>query len=473
MKHPHQLTTPENYAPCPAKLEECKRRMEAAGVRHCFSLYVDIHGVPKAKTNPFSAFEKMAAGSELFTVGAMDGMGLVGPHEDECAAVPDLDTLTLAPWDHTKAFFFGELYYHGQPYANDTRGMLKRQMERAAAMGFVPQLGLEPEFYVLRPATPEGEYPGLQPHRFRSVCPAYDVHQTLGAFEFLDPMSRYLEELGWGLFSFDQEGGHSQFEFDCHYANALTMADRFVFLRLMAKQVAEGLGLIATFMPKPFADDFRSGCHCNFSLADMETGKNLFEPEPEGNAFIGKYGAPLSKIGYHFAAGVLAHAPAIVAATCPTYNSYQGLIAQGDMPDVSWAPVLMAWGRNNRSAMLRMPINRSCVENRAPDMSMNPYLAAALQIAAGLDGIEQQLDPGEPLNENCYQLTREELAERGIHRLPHTLLEALEAFASDPWVETVTGAEFRRIFLRWKQREWEEGFYKINPDHRTHRLTFL
>lgn len=467
------FAVPENFKPDARKLSAVKKNLIAAGVEHCFSLYVDIHGVPKAKTNPVAAFEKMALGSELFTVGAMDGMGLVGPQEDECAAVPDLDTLVISPWDKKKAFFFGDLYYHGSPYPNDSRQILKRQIDRAAKMGFTFNVGLEPEFYVLKPGE-HGEKPkGLAKHRFRSVCPAYDVHQTLQCFDFLGPMSQYMSELGWGLFSFDQEGGHGQFEFDYHYADALTSCDRFIFLRLMARQVAESMGLVATFVPKPFANDFRSGNHFNMSLADTKTGANLFAPEAKLNELAKKHGISLSKLAYHFAAGILKHAPAIVAITSPTYNSYQGLIAQGDMPDISWAPVLTAYGKNNRSAMLRLPLNRYCIENRSPDMSVNAYLAAAVQLAAGLEGIEQKLDPGEPLNENCYNLSLAELQKRGVKLLPRTLLHALEAFEADPLMDTVLGTEFKNIYLNWKMKEWNEGFYPINPEHLEQRLTFI
>ncbi len=465
---------PEDFHVDPKKISATRTKMETAGVRHCFSLYVDVHGVPKAKTNPMAAFEKMAQGSELFTVGAMDGMGLVGPQEDECAAVPDLDTLIVAPWDKSKAFFFGDLYYHGSPYVNDSRQILKRQLERAAKLGFRFNVGLEPEFYVFRDTNAvEGNPIGLAKHRFQGICPGYDVHQTLQSFEFLEPMSKYMQELGWGLFSFDQEGGHGQFEFDCTYGDALTISDRFVFLRLMARQVAESMGLIASFVPKPFANDFRSGNHFNMSLADLRTGENLFAPEKNLNPLAKKHGIPLSKLAYHFTAGILRHAPAIVAITSPTYNSYQGLIAQGDMPDISWAPVLTAYGRNNRSAMIRLPLNRYCVENRSPDMSVNPYLAAAVQLAAGLDGIEQELDPGEPLNENCYNFSLADLAKRGVKLLPRTLLHALESFEADSFIDLALGSEFKKIYLDWKLKEWNEGFYAINPEHLTRRLTFI
>lgn len=466
------FAVPENFVVDSAKLAAVRERLEEAGTKYCFSTYVDIHGVPKAKANPVSALEKMAHGSELFTLGAMEGMGLVGPHEDECAAVPDLDTMLLCPWDKRYAYFFGDLYYHGAPYVNDSRVILKRQIERAAKMGLKLNLGMETEFYVLFIDPETGEWKILQRDRYQGTCPAYDVHLTMGAIDFLEPMARYMDELGWGLYSMDQEGGHSQFEFDFAYTDALTMCDRFVFLRLMAKNVAEQIGATATFVPKPFANDFRSADHFNMSLANIETGENLFAPDAEGR-FAKQYGSPMSDLAYHFAAGILKHAPAITAVTSPTYNSYQGLIAQGDMPDISWAPVMMAWGNNNRSAMLRFPPNRYCVENRTPDIACNPYLAAAVQLAAGLDGIEQQLDPGPPLNTNCYELTRAQLKEAGVRLLPRTLLHALEAFEEDPLITRVFGEEFKNIYLKQKMREWDEGFYAINEAHLSKRLTFV
>ncbi|MCB1085774.1 MAG: glutamine synthetase [Verrucomicrobiae bacterium] len=466
------FAVPEGFHVDEGKLAAAASRLESEGVRYLLSTYVDVHGAPKAKVNPAAALKKMAYGSELFTVGAMEGMGLVGPQEDECAAVPDLDSMIVCPWDRRYAYFFGDLYYHGAPYANDSRQILKRQMARAEEAGFTFNLGVEPEFYVFRTDPETGQRRGLSTHRYRGVCPAYDVHQALGAMDFLEPFTTYLSELNWGLYSFDQEGGHSQFEFDCAYSDALTMSDRLVFLRLMAKQVAESVGCVASFLPKPFADDFRSGCHFNMSLKSNASGENAFAPEPEGNVFIEKYGIPMSKTAYHFAAGILKHAAALTAVTSPTYNSYQGFIAQGEMLDVSWAPVLIAYGRNNRSAMLRMPLNRYCLENRAPDMSVNPYLAAAFHLAAGLEGIEQELDPGEPLNSNLYQLTKRQIRKSGIEFLPATLYHAIDAFDEDELAGEVLG-EMKDIYLRQKTTEWERDFYTIHDDQLDRMLTFL
>ena len=195
--HKPVFAVPENFQVDYEKAAQLKADLKAAGVQYLLSSYVDIHGIPKAKVNPIDCLEKMAEGSELFTVGAMEGMGLVGPQEDECAAVPDLDTATICPWDKRFAYFFGDLYYHGAPYANDSRQILKRQIERAASMGLKFNLGVEPEFYVLREDEKTGRWKPLATHRYRGTCPAYDVNQTMESIEFLEPMSKYMDELGW------------------------------------------------------------------------------------------------------------------------------------------------------------------------------------------------------------------------------------------------------------------------------------
>jgi glutamine synthetase len=467
-----KMGVPPGFHPDAARVESVKKRLHAAGVRSCFATFVDVHGIPKAKATPFGAFEHMCEGSELYTVGACEGLGLVGPHEDECAAVPDLDSALILPWDKTVAWFASDLYYHGEPYLGDPRGILRRVLARAARLGFRFQLGIEPEFYVLV----EDSNGGLRPitkTRFRGPNACYDVALASESRAFLEPMARYLDELGWGLFSFDQECGRGQYEFDFGYADALTMADRFVFLRFMAKQLAHGVGAVATFMPKPFSDDFRSGAHFNMSLADAATGANLFAPSGAPGPLANRYGVACSDLALHFIAGLKRHAAAITAVTCPSYNSYQGLIAQGELREFSWAPVLVAWGKNNRSAMLRLPGNRYCVENRAVDMSNNPYLAAALSLAAGLEGIEQKLDPGEPLNDDLYKLSRRELAVAGIELLPRTLLHALEAFERDPLTSLAFGDFYKEIYASHKYREWDRTFYRVTDEQRRELLTLI
>jgi glutamine synthetase len=319
--------------------------------------------------------------------------------------------------------------------------------------------------------TPEGKLEPITRTAFQGPNACYDLALATESDAFLEPMVRYMRELGWGLYSYDQECGRGQYEFDFGYADALTTADRFVLLRFMAKKVAQSIGAVATFMPKPFADDFRSGAHFNMSLADAATGANVFAPGGgRPGALASRHGVKCSDLALHFIAGLRRHAGAVTAVTCPSYNSYQGLIAQGDLREFSWAPVLVAWGKNNRSAMLRLPGNRYCVENRAVDMSTNPYLAAAISLSAGLDGIEQQLDPGDPLNDDLYKRGPKAA---GLELLPRTLLHALEAFEADPVSSAAFGDFYKEIYLGHKHREWERAFYRVTEEQRRDLLTFI
>lgn len=458
----------------PRLIAETKRELTDKGVEYCLATYVDGHGVPKTKTVPMAYFDKMAKGSELFTVGALEGLGLVGPQKDECAAIPDIANAVILPWDKRFAWFASDLYYQNEPYTNCPRVLLKRVLARAAAAKQVFNLGIEPEFYVFRKSA--DDYSPMATSRFQGPTPAYDVDQTMQSFTFLDPMVRYMNELGWGVYSFDQEGGRGQYELDFAYADALKTCDRLIFLRFMAKQVARSVGCVASFMPKPFSDDFRSGAHFNMSLADSESNTNLFEPKSGALGRLAKlYEISFSELAFHFSAGLLAHAPAITALGCPTFNSYKGLVAQGDMADMSWAPVMRCYGRNNRSAMLRLPMNRYCIENRSPDISTNYYLTAAFSLAAGMEGMEGCLDPGRPWNENLYELEggRATGAQPLPERLPRTLIEALDAFGTDPLVVSTFGAEFRDIYLRQKTKEWEQGFYKVSDEERRAAMEYI
>jgi glutamine synthetase len=453
-------------------IAETKRELISKGVQYCLATYVDVHGVPKAKTSPIESFEKMARGSELFTVGAMEGMGLVGPQEDECAAVPDLSSMMILPWDKRFAWFASDLHYREEPYANCSRVLLKRALDRAKQYTF--NIGVEAELYVFRKAN--GSYNAIVDSNYQGICPAYDVDQTVQSVAFLHPMVEHMNELGWGVYSFDQEGGRGQYEFDFAYADALTTCDRLIFLRFMAKQVARSLGAFATFMPKPFSNDFRSGAHFNMSLADKTRKVNVLDPAHGGTGdYARRYNIGFPDIAFHFAAGLLDHAPALTALACPTCNSYKGLVSQGDMADMSWAPVLRCYGRNNRSAMLRLPMNRYCIENRSPDISTNFYLTAAFSLAAGMDGVQKAGDPGAPWNENLYELVegRATASEPMPERLPRTLIEALDAFGADPLVAMSLGEGFRDIYVRQKTKEWNRDFYKVSDEERLQMMEYI
>jgi glutamine synthetase len=430
--------------------EEIKRiqqELMAKGVKYCMGTYVDIHGVPKGKVVPIAHLEQMATGSELYTGYALDGLGQK-PNDDEIASVPDLDHIIQLPWQPEVAWMPADNTLYGKPYELNTRVALKKQMEEAAKLGFGFNLGIEAEVFVLK-QNEDGSLAVPNPDdRLRKPC--YDARGFLEQFHWLDRMATTINELGWDLYSFDHEDANGQFEFDFHYADGLTSCDRFTFLRLMAKEYARQEGLIATFMPKPFADKTGNGAHFNMSLFDLDSGKNLFACDPKDDP----RGLGLSELGYYFIGGIIKHGKALCAVFAPTVNSYKRLVRQGDMPYFTWAPVFNSFGSNNRTNSVRVPLGGGRCESRNADGAVNPYLAAALALAAGLDGIRNKIDPGQAQEDNLYELSEEERAGRGIEFLPRDLQEAVDAFEADPFVVEALGQELRDEFIKYKRQEW-------------------
>jgi glutamine synthetase len=429
-------------------LTETKNALIAQGVKYCLGAYVDIHGVPKGKIVPVGHFEDFAAGSELYTGYALDGLGQ-SPNDDEIASVPDLSRGIRLPWRPDTMWYPADNTFRGEPYPIQTRVAFKNVLAQAAAMGFGFNLGIECEVYFLKlDAAGRLVVPNADDDLMKSC---YDVKRAFDVFPLLDQIVTTLNDLGWDVYSFDHEDGNSQFEFDFKFADGLTMADRFVFFRHLAKTIASEHGLLATFMPKPFADKTGNGAHFNMSLSDVASGANLFKATPGDDP----HGIGLSRLGLLFVAGILKHGRALCAAFAPTVNSYKRLIRRGAMGYYSWAPVFNSFGTNNRTNSVRVPMGGGRCESRNADSACNPYLAGALVLAAGLEGIRDNLDPGPPQSENLYEFTDAELAARGIEPLPKTLAEAVAAFADDPFVEKTLGRGLRDEFIACKQAEWD------------------
>jgi glutamine synthetase len=430
------------------------------GVRYAVAAWGDVLGRPKSKTVPIDHLPNLLAGSERYTPRGMGGIGRMNPVEAAGIAVPDPATLQVLPWDRRVAWMAADLVVGpDEPFALCPRSVLKRQIASAAELGYVCQVGVEPEFYAVRPESlaPDAErFVPIAPSGAIEPSPAYDVESTLDALPFLDRVSTYLDELGFGLFSFDAEGGEGQYEFDFAHAPALQSADRLMLFRLLVRQAAKESGLVATFMPKPFAQAWGSGAHVNMSLEDR-SGHNVFRT---GDGPTG-----WSKEAYQFVAGVLHHAPALTALANPTTNSYRRLVDRLADGQVSWAPTKISYGYNNRSCMLRLPANRPAVENRAVDSAANTHLVAAFMLAAGLDGIRRGLDPGEPRDDLGY------LAD--VPRLPRTLLEAVEAFAADELTGEVFHPAFVRDYVAMKTAEWERDHLDVTPAQRAAYLLNL
>jgi glutamine synthetase len=424
-----------------------KTALKEKGVKYAIASFVDLHGMCKAKMVPLTHFEQMMQGSELFTGAALDGV----PQEindEEVATMPDPASATVLPWNSEIAWFASDLYVGGKPFEACCRTILKNALKQAAEMGFQFNLGIETEFFIFKD-TADG---GFSPVSDRDTIAkaAYAVPTLLDNYGVLDTIVSAMNQLGWGVYSFDHEDAQGQFETDFGYCDALMMSDRLTFFRLMVKELARQHGYFASFMPKPYSDQTGSGAHYNMSLADIKTGENLFLSTDDPR------GCKLSTLGYQFIAGILKHAPAICAVIAPTVNSYKRLVAQGSMSGFTWAPVYICYGNNNRTNMLRIPLAGGRVECRAADISTNLYLGAAMILTAGLEGIREGLDPGEPHTENMYKYSKAELKTMGIQTLPRTLGNAIESFAADPLGEQVMGSLMYQTYIDFKSQEWQE-----------------
>jgi len=446
---------------------ELAKSLAAQGVEYAVGGFIDITGRSKSKLVPIAHLPNLLAGSERYTPRGMGDLGQMTPNEDECVALPDASTLRICPWDRRFAWFAADLMYGGTtPFAHCTRSILKRQVELAADEGVSLNLGVEVELFAFKPESidrADGYLVPMSKSGELDPTPAYDIEVGMDAMPFLEPMARYLEETGFGLFSFDTEGGDAQYEFDFTYAPALEMADRLAFFRLMAKQVAKQAGLLVTFMPKPYTDAWGSGAHFNMSLEDIDTGQNLFrDPDDER-------GKGWSKTAYSFIAGIVRHARAIAAVATPTVNSYKRLAPRLSDGSVSWAPTHAAYGDNNRSCMLRLPRNRPAIENRGVDSAANTYITAAFMLAAGLEGVRLGLDPGDPVEDLTYDWT----GDADVVRLPRTLLEAIEAFSEDPLVREVFPAPFVDAYVDMKCAEWNDYHRQVGEwERRKYLLAF-
>lgn len=339
-----------------------------------------------------------------------------------------------------------ELTLNGAPMAQCPRRLLRLQQQRAAAMGFELRSGVEAEFFLLQPS---GE--AIADGADTQEKPCYDQLALMRRYGLIGPVLDAMEALGWGPYQADHEDANGQFELNWTFSDAMTTADRHAFFKVMVKSMAEAEGLRASFMPKPFAELTGSGCHTHLSLwgasGSAQVGQNLFH-DPGGE--LG-----LSSLAYHFLGGLIAHAPALCAMTNPTANSYRRIAAPPTTSGATWSPGGISYSANNRTHMLRLPDDQR-IELRLPDGAAHPYLLQAALLAAGLDGIERQLDPGPRHDNDNYA---EPLANDQCPRLPADLGEALDAFAADTALRAALGEGFCTAYetLRRRQLSRERG----------------
>jgi glutamine synthetase type III len=432
-------------------MSDLAQRMQELQLRFLLISFTDLFGIQRAKLVPASAVAGMAR----------DGAGFAGfaawldlsPADGDVMAIPAEASLTPLPWQPGVGWVAAELQLNGQPMEQCPRRLLRGQMERAAERGLELRSGVEAEFFLLDPS---GERIGDSADSQEKPC--YDQLALMRRYPLIGPLLEAMEQLGWGPYQADHEDANGQFEVNWTYANALTTADRHAFFKVMVKSLAEQQGLRASFMPKPFAALTGNGCHTHLSLwgtaGSSQAGRNLFH-DPGGE--LG-----LSPLAYHFLAGLLAHAPALSCLSNPTVNSYRRLAAPPTTSGATWSPGGISYTGNNRTHMVRIPDDQR-LELRLPDGAAHPYLLQAAILAAGLDGIERQLDPGPRSDNDNYA---KPLEPGSCGRLPVNLGEALDAFKADSALRQALGEEFCQAYEKLRRRQWQRERGDISDTER-------
>lgn len=420
---------------------EAKQFLADNQIKFVLAQFVDIHGTAKTKAVPATHFADILDPGAGFAGFAVWGLAMQ-PSSPDFMAVGDPDTLSLVPWMPGFARMVCVGHVKGKPYPYDARFILIQQIERLQK-GWTFYTGLEPEFSLLS----QDDRGKIAPFDGSDTLdkPCYDYKGLSRSCAYIEKLVASLQAVGFDVYQIDHEDANGQFEINYTYTDCLTSADRYIFLKMAAAEIARELGLICSFMPKPFANRSGNGMHMHISISDGKS--NLFADDSD------RRGLGLSQLAYHFLGGLLAHAPALTAICAPTINSYKRLVVGRSLSGSTWAPAYISYGDNNRSSMVRVPGGR--LELRLADGSCNPYLATAVAIAAGLDGIEKELDPGEPHNLNLYDLSSAELQDKGIHTLPQSLKEALDALESDAVIKEALGV-LADEFINLKRMEWVE-----------------
>src|SRR6187431_1564992 len=387
----------------PASADAIWKDMQSRGVEFVFAQFVDMYARPSAKLVPVGSREAFDGLLEEGAGFAGFAAGEIGqaPSDPDIAAIPDLASYTPVPWQSNLARFACDVTVEGEEWAYCPRTILRRGLAHAKERGFEFRMGLELEYFLVKQRD-DGSIEIADPYDTLEK-PCYDMLGLTRRYDFLTTVSRYCNELGWGNYANDHEDANGQFEQNFTYDDALVSCDRAIFFRYMVHTLAEQAGMIATFMPKPFTNLTGNGCHFHMSL--WKDGENVFLDESDAR------GLGLSAAAYSFVGGLKSHARAYSALTAPTVNSYKRLKPGSTSSGATWSPVWISYGYNNRTQMLRIP-GPGRIEDRTIDGSCNPYLAATAVLAAGLDGIENRLDPGEPNSENLYDCSYAELTRR-------------------------------------------------------------
>ena len=409
--------------------------------------FTDIFGTLKNVAITSSQLEKALNNKCMFDGSSIEGF--VRIEESDMYLYPDLDTFTIFPWRPQQgkvARLICDVYRKdGTPYEGDPRYVLRKAVAEAEEMGYSMNVGPECEFFLF--------------HTDEDGLPTTVTHEKGGYFDIgpLDlgenarrDMILTLAEMGFEIISSHHEIAPAQHEIDFHYDEAMVTADNLMTFKMVVKTIAKRHGLHATFMPKPKSETYGSGMHINLSLYGRD-GMNVLYNAEDVNG--------LSEEGYYFIGGLMKHMKAITCITNPTVNSYKRFVPGYE------APVYMGWSAKTRGPLIRVSADKerkSRLELRSPDATANPYLALAVLLKAGLDGIKNKITPAPAVDYNVFDLSDEELAAKGIDCLPGSLEEAIEASEADPFVKETVGDHVFNAYTEGKKAEWDEYRTKVS-----------
>jgi len=427
--------------------EEILKEAHEKKINTVWLQFVDILGFPKLVEISVNMLEKAIDDGVAFDGSSVEGF--VRIEESDMELQPDLDTFSILPWTLDQPVKIARLICNvhngdGKPFIGSPRYTLKKVIKEASNLGFIMNNGPEEEFFLFK-LTPDKR-------------PSTELVSNGSYFEMLPEdigektrteIALTLEKMGFQIEAAHHEVAPSQHEIDFKYADALTTADRVTTFKIIAKTIALKNGLYATFLPKPIFGINGSGMHTNISLI-TKNGENAFYDSDK------EFG--ISNVALYFIGGLLKHAKAITAVTNPIVNSYKRLVPGYE------APVYMCWAVKNRSALIRVPAGEGDakrIEYRSPDPTTNPYLAFAVILKAGLDGLKNKIEPPKPANNiNIYKLSNEEKVAMNIDTLPSTLKEAIEELKKDKVILSVLGDHITKKYIEAKEKEWDE--YRIH-----------
>lgn len=408
-------------------------------VKYFMISYTDLFGGQRAKLVPTQAINEMQYEGAGFA-GFSTYLDLTPAHPD-MLAIPDTNAVIQLPWKRDVAWVPGNLMMNGETVEQAPRNVLNTLIKKAASEGLHVKTGIEAEFFLL---TQQGDQ--ISDERDTAIKPCYDQQAIMRRYDVIAEICDYMLELGWGPYQNDHEDANGQFEMNWEFDDVLNTADKHSFFKFMTKSVAEKHGLKATFMPKPIEGLTGNGCHAHISVWDAPGSASKTNIFADDTKELG-----LSEKGRNFLGGIMKHAPGMAAITNPSVNSYKRINAPRTASGATWAPNTVTWSGNNRTHMVRIP-GPGRFELRLPDGATNPYLLQAVILAAGLNGINTEADPGKRHDIDMYA---EGHKVKGGPRLPLNMLDAIREFDKDKNLKSAMGEEFSAAYISLKLKEWD------------------